>query len=306
MLKRDYTYQDSADLTAQIQDLKSQIQSLQSAVSSGATTVKAPKAGTYSAVVDGYEKTLTPDMLESITPQQLKAVPGGHLRDLRPGEDDLRGHLVLCRCGGSGNGFGVHRGRLHHPALRQGSGAGAAGEGGLRGRRSRTVSRWWCLSSNKYLSEVTQLRRQAADVIRSTYSGLRVPQDALRVVTEEVKNEETGETTQTQATGVYCLVGVNALFKPVDVIYNGDGFCLVEGTSDKEKTLLRAGDQVIVDGGGALRRQRSWRKPQRKRKEAFSYVNRREHCQGAGTDRRRRPGTRAGTRGRSPWWAPAR
>ena len=73
-----------------------------------------------------------------------------------------------------------------------------------------------------------------------------MPQDALRVVTKEVKDEETGETTQTQVTGVYCLVGVNALFKPVDVLYNGDGFCLVKGTSDKEKTLLRAGDQVIV------------------------------------------------------------
>lgn len=245
VLKRDYTYQDSADLTAQIQDLKSQIQSLQSAVSSGATTVKAPKAGTYSAVVDGYEKTLTPDMLESITPQQLKAVQADTSVTSDLGKmiygDTWYYAAIVDQETASEFTVGASTTLRFVKGLERELPVEVESVGQVQDGEQVVV-----FSSNKYLSEVTQLRRQAADVIRSTYSGLRVPQDALRVVTEEVKNEETGETTQNQVTGVYCLVGVNALFKPVDVIYNGDGFCLVKGTSDKEKTLLRAGDQVIV------------------------------------------------------------
>jgi len=92
-------------------------------------------------------------------------------------------------------------------------------------------------SCNDYLAEITTLRRQSATLVTKEYSGLRIPANALRI------NDE-GQT------GVYCLVGHNAEFKPVNVVYRGEGFTLVsakEGVSAGD--VLRPGDEVIVTAG---------------------------------------------------------
>lgn len=93
------------------------------------------------------------------------------------------------------------------------------------------------LSCRKYLAQTTLLRHQAADVILRTYEGLRVPSNALRVSEEGV-------------TGVYCLDGVTAAFRPVTVLYQGQGYALVrpaDGAADTR--TLRAGDEVIASAG---------------------------------------------------------
>ena len=93
------------------------------------------------------------------------------------------------------------------------------------------------LSCRRYLAQTTLLRHQAADVILRTYEGLRVPSNALRVSEEGV-------------TGVYCLDGVTASFRPVAVLYQGQGYALVrpaDGTSDTR--TLRVGDEVIATAG---------------------------------------------------------
>ena len=94
------------------------------------------------------------------------------------------------------------------------------------------------LSSREYQNRVTLLRQQSADVIWNTIEAIRVPAGAIRV-------NENG------VTGIYCVVGMSARFKPVEVIYTGgDGYVLVRGTSETERTKLRAGDTVIVTAYG--------------------------------------------------------
>ena len=47
--------------------------------------------------------------------------------------------------------------------------------------------------------------------------------------------------------GVYCVTGVTARFKPVDVVYQGSGYTLVkprEGAAGS--AVLRGGDEVII------------------------------------------------------------
>ena len=52
--------------------------------------------------------------------------------------------------------------------------------------------------------------------------------------------------------GVYCLVGVQAVFKPVDVVYKGNGYYLVEpskkadDTENTSSTRLRVGDSLLI------------------------------------------------------------
>ena len=93
------------------------------------------------------------------------------------------------------------------------------------------------LSASKYLAQTTLLRHQAADAVLHTYEGLRVPANALRVSEDGV-------------TGVYCVDGENASFRPVTLLYQGENYALVqpaEGVSDTR--TLRAGDEVIATSG---------------------------------------------------------
>ena len=66
------------------------------------------------------------------------------------------------------------------------------------------------------------------------HSGLRIPANALRL-------NDQGQS------GVYCKVGFTAEFKPVDVVYRGDGYTLVRAAEHAVGSdILRAGDDVIV------------------------------------------------------------
>ena len=100
----------------------------------------------------------------------------------------------------------------------------------------------------------TLLRHQNAQIIFDSYAGIRVPKDALRVVTETIEDGSGGEITQ-RMTGVYCRIGLAAQFKPVSVVYQGEDYYLVEADPTilgqmTEKQLqirtLRSGDDVIV------------------------------------------------------------
>ena len=73
VLKREYAYNGSDDLTAKLDELNAQITALSGAASGGTTRITAPVSGTYSAVADGYESVLTPEALETMTPSQLSS-----------------------------------------------------------------------------------------------------------------------------------------------------------------------------------------------------------------------------------------
>ena len=96
------------------------------------------------------------------------------------------------------------------------------------------------LRGDSHLAYVTLLREQSAELILARYEGLRIPKNALRV-------DENG------SSGVYCRVGLSACLKPVEVIWQGEDYCLVkpsgvETTRESQRLLytLRAGDEVII------------------------------------------------------------
>ena len=64
-----------------------------------------------------------------------------------------------------------------------------------------------------------------------------MPSNALRVSSDGV-------------TGVYCVDGVTAAFRPVTVLYQGQGYTLVQPADGVDDTqTLRAGDEVIATAG---------------------------------------------------------
>lgn len=111
------------------------------------------------------------------------------------------------------------------------------------------------LSSNRFLSDTTLLRRQTVELVFNRQTGIRVPTQAVRVESEKQTDKETGEEKTVQITCVYVQVGIQAERKPVTVLAQGEDYTLVrpyipEGaTTTQEKKALRAGDQVIIAAG---------------------------------------------------------
>ena len=254
VLKRDYTASDTTDVSARIAELQAQVDSLRAQAGASVRRVTAPQAGLYSAVVDGYEAVLTPESLETLTP--------GKLDRLEPDEAARSassvGKLVL--------------GDAWYSAanLDEGEAALLQDSTGLKLRFAKGVSQdldvelvfvsepeggrvTAVFRGDTYLSELTLLRQQSAKVIRRTTEGIRVPIESVRLREETVAGEDGTETTVSQ-TGVYCVVGMEARFKPVDVLYSGEEFALVRSTLDRaedvtaaqEQIRIRPGDQVIV------------------------------------------------------------
>ena len=234
VLKRDHPYTSQEEIETEIKAVEGQISSLKASLS-GAATVTAKAAGTYSAVCDGYETVLTTAFLEDVTP--------GKLARLQPaGTESSMGKLI----------YGDTWYYVVSLPEEQAAQLKALGTVTLRFAKgfdqnlrmqvtdvsaAENGQAAVTLSCRKYLAQTTLLRHQAADVIVRTYEGLRVPSNTLRVSEEGV-------------TGVYCLDGVTAAFRPVTVLYQGQGYALVrpaDGAADTR--TLRAGDEVIASAG---------------------------------------------------------
>lgn len=247
VLKRDYTYSETEDLSGQIEELRARLKNARAQAAGSIRRVTAPAAGLYSAVVDGYETVLTPKSLEGMTPSQLAGV-----RADTTVRSDV-GKLIL------GDAW-------YYVAAMSAEDAEELEEAGgsLTLRFTKSVERDLAVSlvsvgpeengrcvavfrGTTYLSQLTLLRQQSAQVISRTIEGIRVPKEAVRIVTTSVENED-GARTTTQTTGVYCVVGQEARFKPVEVVYTGDSFVLVRANNptDKETIRLRPGDEVVV------------------------------------------------------------
>ena len=233
VLKRDHSYASQEEIQTEIKSVEGQIKSLEASLSG--TTVTARASGTYSAVCDGYETVLTKAFLEEVTP--------GKLARLRPvDEQSNMGKLIY----GDTWYYVVTLPEEQASYLKsQGAVTLRFAKGFDQNIRMQVVSvsapedgqAAVTLSCRKYLAQTTLLRHQAADVILRTYEGLRVPSNALRVSEEGV-------------TGVYCVDGSTAAFRPVTVLYQGQGYALVqpaEGASDTR--TLRVGDEVIATAG---------------------------------------------------------
>ena len=253
VLKRDYTYSGAGaeEMNRQAAALEQQITALGAAASGSRVTTD--RSGTFSALADGYEAVLTPAGLEELTLEQLRAlqpqaVPEGAV-----------GKMIY----GSTWYYAAAMEAAAAEKLSVGDRVSLRFMSGLDREIEMTVERVGdesqgerlvVLSSERYLSLTTLLRHQNAQVIFHSYTGIRVPKVAVRVVTETLAAED-GSQTEVTSTAVYCRMGRTARLKPVQVLYQGEDYYLVqpdldslEGLSEtsRESRILRGGDVVIV------------------------------------------------------------
>ena len=246
VLKRDYTYSDTEDLSGQIAELQSQLKELKAQAASSVRAVKAPVSGVYSAVVDGYETVLTPGLLADMTPSQLNAVQADETLTSQTGKLIL-GDSWYYAVTMSADQAKVLRDSGGTMTLRFAKGVEQDQTVTLYAVGPEEQGRVVVTFRGEYnMAQVTLLRRQSAQLIWRTVAGIRVPNEALRAANTKVDQE--GNRTTVESLGVYCVVGMEARFKPVEVLYSGDGFVLVRSTaaSDQESLRLRPGDEIII------------------------------------------------------------
>lgn len=241
------------ELSAAITALDAQIQALQSASALDTTTVYAPCSGTFSAMADGYESTLYPDMLETLTAASFKQLmaqdptaPAGAVGKLITNSKwylattvspEVAERLVV------GRSVTVRFSRDW------------SGEVSMKIERVDEAADGACLvilSSTRNLADTSMLRKQTVDIVFNSLDGIRVPKKAVRTENRAVTDPETGETTTKQVIGVYVLTAAQAEFKAVEILADDGDYYLVQAvlpdvpTDNQLKTAFRAGDQVIV------------------------------------------------------------
>lgn len=231
ILRRTGSDSDSGSLQARISTLQAELETLEAQSAGDTSAILAGKAGTFSAAVDGYESVLTPERLmemtvaefESVQPDETDANAIGRLvtsatwyyacvvpaSELSGVEEGARATLTFAR-------------DYYQPVTMR-----VARLGG-----NEAGSRLLVLSSDRALQNVTLLRQQSAEIVFTSYSGLRVPKSAVRV--------ENGQT------GVYILEGTLAKWKPITILHDtGESYVVTLDTSSTNN--LWPGDELIIN-----------------------------------------------------------
>lgn len=252
VFQRDYTYGDT-DAAQQLQKLitekKELLNTLRSSLSRVSKTVTAPVSGVFSGQTDGYETLITPEMLDSITLEQVDTLLRGDL----PEQTGAAGKLItdstwyMAAIFDGTNELSLREGRSYSVCFSHDY------YGDITAKLERIVTEngrtLAIFSSRTKLSETTLLRKQTVDIVVGELVGIRIPRKALRVQTESV-TDENGNTRQVNTYGVYTVVNTQAEWKSVNVLYTGSTYYLVEPTNSADPSRLRAGDTVILTSSG--------------------------------------------------------
>lgn len=218
-------------IAAQIAATQNELETLQNEAEADTRVVSAPSAGYFSSAVDGYEALLTPETLENMSVREYNALEAETV------SQNAAGKLIR------GNTWyyvtAVPSGELGE--LQKGDTVKVTFARDFYEEIEMTVSRisdnqagfrLLVLSCDRYMQNVTLLRRQSADIVFASYAGLRVPKAAVHVD----KNSQAG---------VYVLEGATAVWKDIEILHDNGESYVVE--LDRTSTAnLWPGDEVIV------------------------------------------------------------
>lgn len=252
VFQRDYAFGDT-DAASQVQQLiadkQSQLDALTHSLSQVSQTVYAPASGVFSGQADGYESLITPDMLDSLTLPQLSSL----LESQAPTAPEAVGKLITSSVWyfaailPGGNDLHLTEGHTYTVSFSH----------DYYGDIPMTLERvepgedqtLAIFSTRTNLADTTLLRIQTVDVVTETQEGIRIPRGALRVITQDVEQED-GTVKQENVYGVYTVVGRQAAWQEVTVIHTGDTFYLVQPVDEEASNRLRSGSEVILNTSG--------------------------------------------------------
>lgn len=255
VLKRGYTYGDgltSEELSSQLRALREQLAVLTRQSARATTRVNAPVPGVFSGQADSFESSLDSDSLRQLTPASLQEL----IRTPATEDGASMGKLITSDTWY----FAANLPKEAASRLNEGDTATLRFSGQLNRDLEMNVDRIGpsegdttlvIFSSNRYLTLTTLLRHQTVELIFESWSGLRIPKEALRL--EDIADSSAGGSqdspTVATRTVVYALVNGRVESREVAVVHEDADYYVVRpiGTSYK---VLRDGDTIITQGTG--------------------------------------------------------
>lgn len=218
-----------------INHLEAQIQYYLGQITTQPSPITASKPGYFIRNVDGLEGYLNTSGLDELTPEDVNRLMSMELRS----DPTVAGKLMV-----SHNWYYIVTVPSEDARFRPGRSVTI--DFGLDDSVSAVITHVNTIKdqdqsvvvfrSNYINPEVLALRSTQAEVSFNAVSGLRVSTEALRF--EELVR------------GVYVIQGEVMIFRPVNILYEGSGYVLVENVTDEEhyKNSLKLYDEVITEG----------------------------------------------------------
>ena len=226
--------QDGTVSAEHLAALEREKQSLETSSSGGTRTLTAGISGVFSSVVDGYEhlgpadlKDLTPSALEEMINNGSETVDGAYGKLV----SDYRWYFAAVMSGAdaanlrAGNSATLNFGRWYGADVR----AQVVSVSEMDDGDAAVVFR-----CDTALADTLSMRAVSASVVFDSYSGIRVPAQAVRTDAE------------TEGTYVWTVTAMQLERKDVEIIYAADDFVIVRRGS--APGALREGNTVVVSG----------------------------------------------------------
>ena len=224
-------YSSSKELENEIASLEEKRTGLQAASSSDTNFLYAEAAGIFTSSVDGYEHVSPADLEADLTPSSLEMLFAS--RDTV--NDDVLGKIIseiiwyyattvdaeVAKGLQEGQAVTLRFTKTYSQTLSMNVESIGKEEAG----KCAVV-----FSSNKYLSDICGIRGLTADIVFATYSGIRVPKEAIHL-------DEEGNTF------VYLLSGLQAEKVAVEILGDSEDFYIVK---KDPSGAIRDGSEIIV------------------------------------------------------------
>ena len=217
------------DFSARLATLQSRKAELESQLGT-AIDITSESAGYFVSSIDGYENVLSTDSIKTLTKEQLESIKPEDTKTenvIGKTVDSVDWYIATVLSFEDSLKFTEGQALSIRVPLQTATELPVTVEKINRdAASSETVIVFKCGYMN---GELSLIRTQPLTIIVSSSEGLYVPNDARRIVDDQI--------------GVFVKTGNAIKFKPIEVIYNGTGFVIC-----KKDGELRLYDEVIVKG----------------------------------------------------------
>lgn len=237
--KKQLIVGDVSDFSETIAALKAEQDRLKGQMIAQPQAITTDKAGYFLSYVDGYEGMLSFDDAEKLTVSGLN-----ELMEAAPGEipagavgkivQDFEWRIILKLTRPQAESLSAalpKNGTVRIDIPTAGSTQIPAKLLNLSYEGDEAVA---VLSCNYMSEELSEIRKETVEITVGTYTGARVDSEAVRFV-DDVE-------------GVYTVVGLRLVYKPVNVLYTGRDFVICEFKSQPGTTDLRMYDEIVLKG----------------------------------------------------------
>lgn len=229
--RRQAAMGDSVDFTDILDGLNTELSLLNANLPQVKTSVTAEKSGYFVSKTDGYEQIYTADNLGNITPEFLETATRESYGENVIGKivSDYEWYIAATvsitqsKNYKEGDTLKLKTNLKSVPELNV-----KVAKINISQSGSDAVIVFSCDEMN---SELSSARNLSVEIISAEYSGLKVSKKALRVV-DSVR-------------GVYVLLGMQAKFVPIEIVYTADDYIICKKDVDSSLELY---DCVIVKG----------------------------------------------------------